>query len=69
MDSDKELLSAAEAADFLGVKEKTLRARASEGKIPRVILWRGSRKEAVRFTTDSLRAHIKRNTIPARNGR
>jgi excisionase family DNA binding protein len=60
-----ELLRAEEAAAYLGCAPSTLYEKAAAGKIPFVRLWEGRRKAAIRFTLESLRDHIAKNTIPA----
>ena len=52
-----------EAAAFLRAAPSTVYERAARGQIPRVILWKGRRKEAIRFDPAALREFVKRNSI------
>ena len=63
---DKKLLSVREGAAFLGVAPSTLYQKAARGLIPRVVLWRGKKKEAIRFTEDMLMEYVKQHSVPGR---
>ena len=66
MAADLHLLTVQQAAELLGCRPSTLYAKAAAGLVPRVVLWRGRRKDAIRFSLDALREHVQRNTIEPR---
>ena len=50
------LLTLKECAAVLGCRPKTLYQKIAAGEIPKVVLWRGPRKESVRFSASALSA-------------
>jgi excisionase family DNA binding protein len=65
MEQRTQLLRTSEAAEFLNVKESTIRAWLLKRKLPRVVI--GGR--AVRIPRAALERLIVENTIPAREVR
>ena len=59
----KRLLNAAEAAEYLGMAEGTIRGWASQGRLPKVKIG----GNALRFDVHDLELLIKSNRYPARN--
>jgi len=66
---NERLLTVKEAAAFLRCAPSTVYDRAAAGQLPVVKLWESRRKSALRFTLESLKDHVERNTVvpaPAR---
>ncbi len=60
---DEKLLNVKETAELLGYQPSTIYAKAAAGLLPRVIMWRGARKDAIRFSRTSLEEFIRENTV------
>lgn len=65
MEHTTQLLRASEAAEFLNVKESTIRSWLLKRRLPHVVVGR----RAVRIPRAALEKLIAENTIPARAGR
>ena len=63
---DSEILTAKEAGQFLKYQESTVYAKAAQGKLPFIRLWKGKRKSAIRFSRSDLLKHIRQNAVPAK---
>ena len=61
----EKLLTLRECAAVLGCRPRTLYAKAAAGEVPKVVLWRGLRKETLRFSARAINRWIESNTIPA----
>jgi hypothetical protein len=51
-----------QAAEFLACRPSTLYSKAAAGLVPRVVLWKGKRKNSIRFDPEQLRAFIKKQS-------
>jgi excisionase family DNA binding protein len=64
----EKLLTVKQAAALLGISASTLYGRAAQGLVPRVVLWKGQKKECVRFSPSDLDRYIRGNSHPSKSG-
>jgi excisionase family DNA binding protein len=58
------LLTAQEVADLLRVRPVTVYAAAARGRIPCVTLWKGKRRNLVRFRREDVEEFIRLRSVP-----
>ena len=64
---DGGLLTAEQVATRLRIKPATVYQAASEGRLPHVRLWKGTRRALIRFKPEDINRLIDDRTVPAIN--
>ena len=65
LDEAARLLTADEVAERLRVKPATIYQAASDGRIPCIRLWAGTRRSLIRFRVDDIERLIAERRAPA----
>jgi excisionase family DNA binding protein len=66
---DEDLLTAREVAPLLRIRPVTVYAAAKAGRLPHVVLWRGSRRALIRFRRSEIEAFLAARRVDADESR